>query len=161
VAGACPVTVCIVAVALALLGLLAYRALRRRGAGAVELSSGPAPAASQRDEDPLSRESTEWERYARELEAAGRTREAIRAWYHALLVTLFRRGTLHYQKGRTNWEYAAQLPPEARWRPDFVTLTRDFDREWYGRRNSEPDVLRDYASLVRRVLATVREAALP
>ena len=61
--------------------------------------------ASQRDADPLSREQDEWEKYAAELAAAGRLREAIRAWYHAVLVGLFRAGLLHHHKGRTNWEY--------------------------------------------------------
>jgi hypothetical protein len=149
-----PITVAIVAVAASVLGLLALRALRRRGAAGFEVSSS-APAESRHDEDPLSRGASEWERYARELEAAGRIREAIRAWYHAALVTLFRQGTLHYQKGRTNWEYAAQLPPEAPWRPEFVSLTRGFDREWYGRPSSDRDVLRDYAASVRRVLSAL------
>jgi uncharacterized protein DUF4129 len=155
---AAPVTVAIVALAAGLLGFLAYRALRRRGGPEPELASTSAPTDSRQDEDPLSREANEWERYARELEAAGRSREAIRAWYHAVLVTLFRQGTLHYEKGRTNWEYAAQLPPEASWRPTFLSVTRRFDREWYGRASSDPDVLRDYSSEVRRVLAALRRA---
>jgi uncharacterized protein DUF4129 len=155
---AAPVTIAIVALAAGLLGLLAYRALRRRGGSQQELASTSAPTPSRQDEDPLSRDASEWERFARELEAAGRSREAIRAWYHAVLVTLFRQGTLHYEKGRTNWEYAAALPPEASWRPAFLSVTRRFDREWYGRPSSDPDVMRDYSSEVRRVLAALRRA---
>ena len=154
-----PATVLIVIVAAATLLLLAVRVWRRRGEASLEVSAAAGAAESARDADPLSREANEWEDHARELEAAGRRREAIRAWYHAVLVTLFRQGLLHYEKGRTNWEYAAALPPEAGWRPAFFAITRRFDQEWYGRASSDPDVLRDYSSEAQRILATLRRAA--
>ncbi len=150
-------TVVTVIVALTVLGgaLLAYRALRRRGRG-VEAAVSSAPGASARDEDPLSREASEWERFAHELAAAGRTREAIRAWYHAVLVTLFRTGTLHYEKARTNWEYVSRLGPELVWRPSFIDMTRLFDQEWYGRDRASPDALRESAHAARGILRALR-----
>jgi hypothetical protein len=137
------------------LGLLAFQALRRRSRPE-EQASGPAPAASSRDADPLSREADDWERYARELAAAGRSREAIRAAYHAVLMTLFRAGLLHHQKGRTNWEYVGRLPPEAPARPGFMRLTRAFDREWYGRDQSSAETFAEYAQEAGAVVRLVR-----
>jgi len=146
--------VALVALVSALLGWLAVAALRRsRRATAV---SATPEAASARDEDPLSREQDEWEAYAGELARAGRLREAIRAWYHAVLVALFRSGLLHHQKGRTNWEYVSRVPPEASWRAGLSDLTRRFDREWYGREKSSPESLGACASAARAILAEVR-----
>lgn len=138
------------------LGWRAFRNRRRRGAPVVAESAPPPPAT---DDDPLSRGASEWERYAAELAAAGRFREAIRAWYHAVLVHLFRRGALHYRKGRTNWEYVAALAPGYAWRPDFIELTRCFEREWYGRDASEAEALREAEDRSRTLLSSLREAA--
>jgi hypothetical protein len=150
----------LVATIAALLALMAYRALRRSQADPGEATSSEV-GRSARDADPLSREANEWERYAAELTAAGRTREAIRAWYHAVLVTLFRTGMLHYRKERTNWEYASGIPPEALWRPAFLDITRAFDREWYGRDRSSVETLRACAAEARRILRAVRHAEAP
>jgi hypothetical protein len=152
-----PVSVLVLAVAL-VLAVLAVMVMRRSSRKEPSATSEPEKA-SRRDEDPLSREQDEWEKYAAELAAAGRTREAIRAWYHAVLVALFRAGLLHHQKGRTNWEYVARVPPQSDWRPDFIGLTRRFDREWYGRDRSAPDSLRECASEARGILRQVRAGA--
>lgn len=131
---------------------------RRRGAAAAA-DAGPAPLPPAADDDPLSREANEWERYARELAAAGREREAIRAWYHAVLVAFYRGGALHYRKGRTNWEYVSAVPPGTSWRSRFVELTRHFEREWYGRDRSEPDTLREAEEMALALLSAARERA--
>jgi hypothetical protein len=154
-----PVTVTVLVVALALAGgWLAARALRqrRRRREPAPAAASPPPAA---DDDPLSREASEWERYARELAAAGRRREAVRAWYHAVLVALFRTGALHYRKGRTNWEYVSALAPGYAWRPRFLEITRCFEREWYGRDSSTPEALDEAEGLARGLLGALREAA--
>jgi hypothetical protein len=152
-----PLTAVLVAVVVAVFGLIAYRALRRRDLAPPMVASEPV-GESARDADPISREATEWERYALELARAGRRREAVRAWYHAILVTLFRRGILHYKQGRTNWEYVSRLDPQAAWRPAFIEMTRHFDREWYGRHSAAADALRDYVGNARAVLGALREA---
>jgi uncharacterized protein DUF4129 len=141
----------------ALFAGLASRALRRRRRPPPE--EAPAAAPPARDEDPLSREASEWEIYARQLAAAGRAREAVRAWYHAVLVALYRHGVLHYRKGRTNWEYVATVPPGLPWRPRFVAITRHFEREWYGRERSSPEALSVSEELATGLLAAVREGA--
>jgi len=143
------VTALVAAIAL-VLTVAALWSMQRRDVAEARGEAGE--AAPKRDEDPLSREAAEWERYAGELAAAGRRREAIRAWYHAVLVALFRAGRLHHQRGRTNWEYVGQAPPEAAWRAPFALLTEVFDREWYGREASAPEALRECAARAREVL---------
>ena len=86
-------------------------------------------------------------------------REAIRAWYHAVLVTLYRAGILHYRKGITNWEYVSALSPAHEWRPFFVSMTRLFDREWYGRHETTNDVLDSCAADARAIMGAIREGA--
>ena len=117
--GASVGAIAVVVAAALLLGILTWRTVRRGAAAPVEVESeGAAPA---RDDDPLSRETTQWEARARELAAAGRWREAVRAFYHAVLVALFEAGLLHYQRGRTNWEYAAALSPQLTCAPPSST----------------------------------------
>lgn len=152
--GATTAAIVVTAVAAAVLAVLAWRTLRR-GSAPLAAESDPI-LASAKDEDPLSREVGEWERHARELAAARRWREAVRAWYHAVLVCLFQRGLLHYQKGRTNWEYASRLAPETAWRPTFLDLTRLFDREWYGRSASDAEAVRECSRRAREILGAVR-----
>ncbi|HET9210739.1 MAG TPA: DUF4129 domain-containing protein [Thermoanaerobaculia bacterium] len=155
-----PGLVTVFVVLLAVLGLWlawkTFRNRRRRAELAAVAAEAPPPA---EDADPLSRASSEWERYAAELAAAGRHREAIRAWYHAVLVTLFRGGALHYRKGRTNWEYVTALAPGHAWRAHFIELTRHFEREWYGRDESTPEALGEAEDMARGLLGALREAA--
>ena len=157
IGGAAAAAIAVVAVVVAALAVLAYRALRRGRAAGFEVESDRV-LSSVRDEDPLSREVGEWEKHARDLAAAGRWREAVRAWYHAVLVCLFQYGLLHHQKGRTNWEYAARLAPENAWRPTFLDLTRLFDREWYGRPASDAEAVRACSEGARAILRAVRGA---
>lgn len=155
-----PSTVVVVVVLLAVFAAwLAWRAVRNRRRGVAPVTAEAVPPPPAADDDPLSRVSSEWERYAAELAAAGRFREAIRAWYHAVLVTLFRGGVLHHRKGRTNWEYVSTLAPGHGWRPRFIELTRHFEREWYGRDQSSPEALREAEALARGLLGSLREAA--
>jgi hypothetical protein len=139
------------------LAAIALVAWRRKGAGAgsSEAVSEASPM-SPKDEDPLSRTATEWELLAAELTQAGRFREAMRAWYHAVLVTLFRSGVLHYRRDRTNWEYAHSLSPELAWRPGFLEATRGFERVWYGRRDAPAEMAQAYAREARSILDRVR-----
>jgi len=145
---------------LGIIGTIAFVTLRRRQ-GPVDAPSGRAPAAAERDEDPLSRSSNEWERFAAELMKSGRFREAVRAWYHAVLVTLFRSGLLHYRKDRTNWEYAYGLTPDVAWRPGFVEATRTFEQIWYGRRETVAETAEAYAADARGILGKVRGGQAP
>jgi hypothetical protein len=148
------VLVVVFAGALAILAVRAWRARRRPApASALELAAGPAA-----DDDPLSRDEGGWRRYAQELARAGRTREAIRAWYHAVLVALYGRGLVSYRKGRTNWELVAALSPALAFRPSLIELTRLFDREWYGLRQSPPEALGEAEDLAVDLLSAIEPA---
>ena len=101
-----------IAFALAVVVLLAMLVVRRKRLPVAGPDSEPArPLTSRRDEDPLSREASEWERHAAELAAARRWREAIRAWYHAVLVALFRTGPAPSPTGPH--ELGVRVPPRA------------------------------------------------
>jgi len=123
---------------------------------------GPGSIARERppaDADPLSRTASGWEERARELAAQGRAREAIRAWYHAVLVRCAAQGLLHHRKGRTNWEYAHALPPSLAWRGRFEDLTFRFDVEWYGRSESTGEALTTFADGAAEILRALGQRA--
>lgn len=145
----------VVAAIVLLVIVLAVKVLRgsKRAADVVETS---VPLGSKRDDDPLSRGASDWERYARGLTAARQYREAIRAWYHAVLVTCYAAGILHFRKGRTNWEYVASLPPALMWRADLIELTRRFEKEWYGGDESTEEALEDCSERAARILDALR-----
>jgi hypothetical protein len=144
--------------ALAMLWLALQAARRRQRRGAVGPAAATALPPPAQDDDPLSRAAGQWETYARELAAAGRYREAVRAWYHAVLVTLYKTGILQFRKGRTNWEYISTLPPSSSWRPALVEMTRHFEREWYGRDRSSPEALAASQDLARHLLDALRSS---
>jgi hypothetical protein len=148
------VVILAVLLALAMLGLMIQAWRRRRLV--VAAAPAVAPQAVARDEDPLSRAAGRWESYAQELTAAGRFREAIRAWYHAVLVTLYEGGILHFRKGRTNWEYIAAISPGMPWRADLIEITRHFEREWYGRERSSAAALATSQEMAHRLLHALR-----
>lgn len=153
------ITFGVVAIILLLVLVLAFNVLRRSRAASGETVETSTPLGSRADEDPLSRGATEWERYAVQLAAAGKFREAIRAWYHAVLVTCYAAGILHFRKGRTNWEYVASLGPSLEWRPDMIELTRRFEREWYGSLHSTPDALDECSGRAQQILDSLRGAS--
>jgi len=142
---------------LVLIVALAIRVGLRRAERAPGVES--ALATSKKDDDPLSRSAAGWEQRAAALAAAGRFREAIRAWYHALLVHAASAGVLQYQRGRTNWEYVHLLSPALTWRPVFAELTRLFEREWYGRAESREEELQLLKRDTLQILAELRSAA--
>lgn len=155
-AGMQKIVYAVVAVIVILIIVLAI-SVARRSKGATAVVETSAPFGSQRDQDPLSRGATEWERYAAQLAAAGRYREAIRAWYHAVLVTCYSAGVLHFRKGRTNWEYVATLAPSLAWRAEMIRLTQHFEREWYGSDESTREALDECSGRASGILESVRE----
>ncbi len=149
------IVITVVALIVLAIIVLAIEVTRRSKRGKKDVATSE-PISSRRDEDPLSRGASEWERYAAQLAAAGRNREAIRAWYHAVLVTCYAEGVLHFRKGRTNWEYVSLLSPSLPWRPELIQLTRRFEREWYGADESTSEVLDECSDRARGILDALR-----
>lgn len=149
------IIVVVFAAILLILLLRAYFRSRKFRPVADEFAPISAPVAAK-DADPMSRDSDQWEDYARKLAALGRHREAVRAWYHAILVVLFRSGVLTYRKGRTNWEYFFSFSPDFADRNKFQELTGSFELEWYGKSASDPDDATRYAEQARQFLARAR-----
>ena len=133
-----------VGVGLVLLLVAVAALLGMRSRPSAPSREAPAPAKDV-DADPLSRTVNEWVERAQALSREGRHREAIRAWYHALLVSCYRSGLLHHQPGLTNWEYARSLGPDVAWRGQFAEVTGRFDLEWYGRTQSSAEALEAFA----------------
>ena len=150
------IVIAVVVLIVLIIIVLAVDVARRSRAAGDDLLTSTAPVRSARDDDPLSRGATEWERYAAQLADAGRFREAIRAWYHAVLVTCYATGALHFRKGRTNWEYIASLSPSIAWRAELIRLTQRFEQEWYGADQSTRDAFGDCSELARRILEQLR-----
>ncbi|HEX7829436.1 MAG TPA: DUF4129 domain-containing protein [Thermoanaerobaculia bacterium] len=145
----------VVGVALAILLIvvaLAFVVIRRSRGTKPEVTESAEPIGSERDADPLSRGANEWETYALTLGSEGRYREAIRAWFHAVLVTCYSESILHFRKGRTNWEYISSLSPSHAWRPELITLTRRFEQEWYGSDVSTEEAFEDCGARARNIL---------
>jgi len=140
---------------LALLGGAALFSFRRRG----PVASGARRPPATRDDDPATRTVSGWEERAAQLAAQGRHREAIRAWYHAVLARCAAAGVLHLRRGRTNWEYAFSLSPALPWRDRFEDLTRRFDLEWYGRKESSGEALAAFAEGAGGILRSLGQRA--
>jgi hypothetical protein len=152
------IVITVVALIVIAIVFLAIEVVRRARRGDAQALASSSLLRSASDDDPLSRGAMEWERYAAQLAAAGRFREAIRAWYHAALVTCYAVGALHFRKGRTNWEYIASLSAATAWRPDFIRLTQRFEQEWYGSEQSTEDALEDCSAGAKRILEELQRS---
>jgi hypothetical protein len=137
-------------VGLAAFVLVRYRAPRPEPAM-------PTPAATA-DADPTSRDESAWRARADALAAEGRHREAIRAFYHALLVRCFQTGALQARRGTTNREYARALDTRVAWAPDFEELTFRFDLEWYGHDSSTAAAFSDFLERTEMLMGRVGRA---
>ncbi|MGH9408540.1 MAG: DUF4129 domain-containing protein [Vicinamibacterales bacterium] len=113
------------AAAVLILGVWLFRAgRRRRGEAPAGLGSVQVPAGI-------------WRELALEADAlvrAGRFRDAARVGYRAAVQRLEEDGVWRADAARTPREYLGLLPPAHRRRPSLTTLTRVFERAWYGSR---------------------------
>jgi hypothetical protein len=142
-------------VAVLLVGLAAVVLLRYRAPPTEPAATPPAATA---DADPTSRDESAWRARADALAAEGRHREAIRAFYHALLVRCFQTGALQARRGTTNREYARALDTRVAWAPDFEELTLRFDLEWYGHDSSTAAAFRDFLERTETLMGRVARA---
>lgn len=145
-------TTILIAACLLALALMVIRRSRRRPKTAPVTVERIASVA---DQDPRSRPESEWVRLARSLAAAGRHREAIRAWYNAILATLIRTRRVAWIRGRTNWEYVSAVAASSPWKGDLVRLTAEFDREWYGNHEVDSTAYASFAETAAMILESI------
>jgi Domain of unknown function (DUF4129) len=86
--------------------------------------------------DALQQPADAWARFAEDFRRRGEWRLALRAMYLRLLVLLHERGAIHYERQKTNGEYAQALR-DGPAGPSFADLTTAFDRAWYGNKPLE------------------------
>jgi hypothetical protein len=92
------------------------------------------------DGEPVS--AKRWPVWMAEAEAAahqGRWREAVHLAYWTGISFLEERGTWRPDRARTPREYVLLLSPLSEYRGELSTLTRQFERIWYGREAAGPD----------------------
>ncbi|RYG38996.1 DUF4129 domain-containing protein [bacterium] len=110
------------------------------------------------EDDEPERTVDEWLLQAKDLEAQGRFREAVRALYLACLLRLDEAGVARFIRHETNWEHQHRIDASPKRPPnlDMRPATQLMDRVWYGMRTEgSPDVarIRDiYESVLREAL---------
>ncbi|NBD08613.1 DUF4129 domain-containing protein [Corallococcus silvisoli] len=127
--------VMLVALTLAVLGMVLVRMLRRERTDKspeLEVSTMDAAALAGNPDHALSRPPEGWAHLADALAARGQYREAVRNLYLALLSRLHRDGAIHYDETLSNWDYLRAFRGRPEVKAPFRELTRRFDFAWYG-----------------------------
>jgi hypothetical protein len=145
----------------ALLVLLVLRYRRRRPSAGDEAALLAAPPTAQTMPDALARPADAWARFADEFRRQGEWRLALRALYLRILVVLHERGAIHYERQRTNGDYASVLSRGPAGEA-FGRLTALFDQAWYGNKPFDEAGFRQAVEWTRAVdQATAPRTAAP
>ena len=118
-------------------------------------STGPAAGAASAREWQL------WMEDARKAAAAGQWREAIHFLYWAAISRLESKRLWPADRARTPREYLALVAPEDPRRAGLSTLTRSFERTWYGGRPAEERDYRRAEELASSLISGSASAAIP
>lgn len=129
-------------VLVALVLVLAGRALARVGPGAVLL--GDPPAAASDLPDPRSRAAALWAAEAEQLAGEGRYDDAIRSRFLAVLSHLDAAGAIQARPERTNGELVDGFRGSEAWRGFFTDAVRGYERAWFG---PDPTQASDWVAL--------------
>jgi len=100
--------------------------------------------------DALSQSADAWASFADKFARHGQWRLALRALYLELLVTLHERGSIRYERQRTNGDYLAALLGAPAGAP-FARLTAAFELAWYGNKPFESADYDVALALVREI----------
>ena len=147
-AGNTVVAVVLIGALLAVIGLLAYRASTQ--SGRVGRTGGTGDAVLVEVEE--RRSVTAWLDLAREHEAAGEWREALRCRYRALVGGLIERRLLRDVPGRTAGEFRRELATTApAVAAPFADASELFEEAWYGNRPTGPEESTRFQTDARRV----------
>lgn len=134
-----------VLVGLTLLAWWEVRTLRRKHVKTDAPSIEPNPQAAS---------ATGWRermKQAQALAAVGEWRQAVHHTYWAAISRLEARGNWPADRSRTPREYLLLLPAEHSQRADLLTLTRSFERVWYGRVDARQQDFDDAVALLDRI----------
>ena len=134
-----------VLVGLTLLAWWYVRALRRQHIRTTASSSGAHPQAAS---------SIDWRermQQAQALAALGEWRQAVHQTYWAAISRLEARGNWPADRSRTPREYLLLLPATHGKRADLLSLTRSFERIWYGHREARQKDFEDARTLLERI----------
>ncbi|RKH35209.1 DUF4129 domain-containing protein [Corallococcus sicarius] len=156
--------VALVALTLAVLGVVVVGVLKRRPGGtgpALEVSTVDAAALAGNPDHALSRPPEGWAHLADALAAQGEYREAVRNLYLALLSRLHRDGAILYDETLSNWDYLRAFRGRPEVKAPFRELTRRFDFVWYGNLPVGREGYAEFRAITAPLLAAppVQEAA--
>ncbi|NPC76142.1 DUF4129 domain-containing protein [Corallococcus exiguus] len=155
-AAANALVVMLVALTLAVLGVVVVNVLRRKrekSGPALEVSTTDAAALAGSPDHALSRPPEGWAHLADALAAKGEYREAVRNLYLALLSRLHRDGAIHYDETLSNWDYLRAFRGRAEVKAPFRELTRRFDFAWYGNVPVSADGYTEFRAITAPLLA--------
>ncbi|NOK14748.1 DUF4129 domain-containing protein [Corallococcus exercitus] len=148
--------VILVALTLAVLGVVLVSVLRRKRAApgpALDVRTVDAAALADNPDHALSRPPEGWAHLADALAAKGEYREAVRNLYLALLSRLHRDGAIHYDETLSNWDYLRAFRGRPEVKVPFRELTRRFDFAWYGNVPVGPDGYTEFRAITAPLLA--------
>ncbi|MBN8231410.1 DUF4129 domain-containing protein [Corallococcus macrosporus] len=156
--------VILVALTLAVLGVVLVSVLRRKrgeAGPALDVRTVDAAALADNPDHALSRPPEGWAHLADALAAKGEYREAVRNLYLALLSRLHRDGAIHYDETLSNWDYLRAFRGRPEVKTPFRELTRRFDFAWYGNVPVSADGYTEFRALTAPLLAAppAQEAA--
>jgi hypothetical protein len=142
------------AVALALIAVFLYRALRDRQSftGAARVLSREHVRRALEEGQALALESPQWLAEADRLALEKDPRAVYRALYLALLAGLHSAGKIDFRPTRTNWIYVDRFRGPVPERDLFSDLTRLFDLVWYGHAPAEASRIEEVKHTVASLL---------
>ncbi|QAT86872.1 hypothetical protein EJ065_5338 [Corallococcus coralloides] len=163
-AAATVLVVMLVALTLAVLGVVVVNVLRRKreaSGPALEVNTVDAAALAGNPDHALSRPPEGWAHLADALAAKGEYRQAVRNLYLALLSRLHRDGAIHYDETLSNWDYLRAFRGRPEVKAPFRELTRRFDFAWYGNVPVGADGYTEFRAITAPLLAAqpAQEAA--
>jgi hypothetical protein len=93
-----------------------------------------------------------WSKQADLLISQGKTREAFRSLYLALLAGFHRLNYIDFHRCRTNWNYLTHFRGDSQARNLFQEMTQKFDQVWYGSHFLSSDEYLKYKQAIRGAL---------
>lgn len=142
-------------------GFLLYLALRNASFSGLKAWAKKRGRGSLIEESEPAYNADEWLAKAQAAAAQGDFRVAMRCYYLGTLVAMDEKRFLRFIRWETNWEHLARYESGSRTLPgvDLRSLTRQFDRVWYGHAGCDAGDLVEFEAAFRAARSYVREGA--